>query len=213
MDERITRTMQNLEKNRMEVYYVATKAEVKEVVAKLLPENATIGFGGSVTLSETGVQELLRQPQYHLLDRHAPGLSRPEVEDIFRRSFSADVYVTSSNAITEKGELYNVDGNANRVAAIAYGPQSVIVVAGINKIVPDLPAAIRRVKTIAAPLNTRRLNCDTYCNKTGHCLHVDGEMAEGCSSPDRICCHYLVSGYQRKPGRLKVILVGEACGY
>ncbi len=212
MDERIVRTMECLRKNRMEAYYVATKAEVKEAVAKLLPENAVVGVGGSVTLSETGVLDMVRE-NYQLLDRYAPGLTPEQVAAIFARSFTADVYLTSSNAVTEKGELYNVDGRANRVAAIAHGPQSVIVVAGVNKIVPDLTTAVRRVKMVAAPLNAKRLHCDTYCAKTGHCKGLEGDMTDGCGSPDRICCQYLVTGMQRVAGRIKVILVGEDCGY
>ena len=115
--------------------------------------------------------------------------------------------------MTERGELYNVDGFANRVAAIANGPKKVIMVVGINKIVPDLDAAIRRVKTIAAPLNTKRLNCDTYCYHTGVCMGLEGGMTDGCNAPGRICCNYLVSAHQRHPDRITVILVGEPCGY
>lgn len=213
MDDRITRTIENLRKNRMEVHYVDAKAEVANTVKSLMPENATVAFGGSVTLQETGVIDMVHQSAFSVLDRYAPGLSRAEIEEIFRRSFAADVYLTSTNAITEKGELYNVDGNANRVAAIAYGPQSVIVVAGVNKIVPDLAAAIYRVKTVAAPCNAKRLNCDTYCAKTGHCCGLEGDMTDGCGSPQRICSEYLVSGFQRNPNRIKIVLVGEDCGY
>lgn len=213
MDDRITRTMENLRKNRMEVHYVDTKAEVANTVKSLMPENATVAFGGSVTLQETGVIDMVHQSAFSVLDRYAPDLSRAEIEEIFRRSFAADVYLTSTNAITEKGELYNVDGNANRVAAIAYGPQSVIIVAGVNKIVPDLAAAIHRVKTVAAPRNAKRLHCDTYCAKTGYCRGLEGDMTDGCGSPERICSEYLVSGFQRKPNRIKIVLVGEDCGY
>ena len=111
----------------------------------------------------------------------------------------------SSNAVTEEGELYNVDGNSNRVAALAYGPDSVIVVAGCNKIVPDIAAAVERVKKIAAPVNATRLHCSTPCAKTGECMN--------CHSDGRICCNYLVSAQQRHQDRIKVILVGEELGY
>ena len=121
--------------------------------------------------------------------------------------------MTSSNAVTERGELYNVDGNSNRIAAIAFGPSRVIMVVGINKIVPDLDAAIRRVKTIAAPKNTQRLSCKTYCEAAGKCAGLDGDLCAGCASDARICCNYLVSAKQREPGRIHVIFVGEELGY
>ena len=115
--------------------------------------------------------------------------------------------------MTLAGELYNVDGNCNRITAIAYGPKKVILVVGINKIVPDLDAAIRRVKTIAAPLNTKRLGCNTYCHETGVCMGLEGSMTDGCSGPGRICCNYLISAQQRHPDRIHVILVGEPLGF
>ena len=160
--------------------------------------------------------ELLRSGDYEYLDRSAPGLSRDEVEEIYRRSFFSDVYLMSANAITENGELYNVDGNSNRVAALLYGPRRVIVIAGINKIVPDLPAAIARVKTIAAPKNCVRLSCDTPCFHTGECISLsrpDSLMADGCDSNDRVCCNYVVTTKQRKPGRIHVLLVNETLGF
>ncbi len=213
MDKHIKNTMKALEANGMNVMYVATKAEVPEAVRSLLKPGQTVAVGGSMTLEEAGVMPVLRCGDYIFLDRYVPGLTRPEVEEIFRKSYSADSYLCSSNAITEKGELYNVDGNANRVAALANGPKQVIVVAGINKIVPDLDAAIKRVKTVAAPLNSKRLHCETPCAVTGHCAAAEGGMTEGCRSPQRICCSYLVCGQQRVQGRIKVILVGESCGY
>ena len=213
MNEMIKQTIANLEKNGMPVCFVETKQEVAAAVARQLPAQATVAVGGSVTLSETGVLDLLRRPEYRFLDRYAPGLTRKQQQEIFCQSLTADVFLTSANAITQAGELYNVDGNNNRIAAIAYGPKSVIVVAGINKIVPDLPAAIRRVKTVAAPRNAQRLNCDTFCRRTGHCVCVDGGMTDGCTSPGRICRNYLISGPQMRPGRIHIVLVGETCGY
>ena len=171
----------------------------------LLQPGQTVTCGGSVTLSECGIIDLLRSGQYHYLDRDRPDLTPEQKKQIFRQAFSADVYLMSSNAVTEEGELYNVDGNSNRVAALAYGPDSVIVVAGCNKIVPDLAAAVERVKKIAAPVNATRLHCSTPCAKTGECMN--------CHSDGRICCNYLVSAQQRHQDRIKVILVGEELGY
>ena len=130
-------------------------------------------------------------------------------------AFCADAYLTSSNAITEQGELFNVDGNCNRVAAMLFGPKSVIVVAGYNKIVANLEEAVLRLKKVAAPANCIRLNRDTYCAHAGECKGVCGSMTEGCSSPDRICAGYTVIAKQQPKyaGRIKVILVGEELGY
>ncbi len=205
--------IENLRKNHLNPQFVPTKAEVVPLVERILNDGDTVAVGGSVTLDETGVIELLRNGNFHFLDRYADGLSREEKEEIFRQSFFADAYLCSSNAVTEQGELYNVDGTGNRVAAIAYGPKKVIVVVGINKLVRDLNEAARRVKICAAPLNTQRLGFETYCNKAGHCMKVDGGMTDGCASAMRICCSYLITGYQRQTDRIHVILVGEECGY
>lgn len=213
MNKTVETTIANLKKNGIDAYYVDSKIDVLPLFKSLLTPGETVAVGGSVTLDETGVLKLLANGEYHYLDRYAPNLTNEQRQDIFHRSLFADTYVCSSNAITEAGELYNVDGNANRVAAIAYGPKQVILVVGINKIVPDLAAAVHRVKTVAAPLNSKRLNCDTYCAVAGHCMGLEGAMTDGCASPQRICVHYLVSGKQRNTGRIKVILVGELCGY
>ncbi len=203
----------NLRKNHLNPQVVATKADVAPLVEQILNDGDTVAVGGSVTLDETGVIDLLRSGKYQFLDRYAEGLTREQIEEIFRQSFFADAYLCSSNAITELGELYNVDGTGNRVAAIAYGPKKVIVVAGLNKIVKDLDEAVKRVKICAAPPNTQRLGFETYCNKVGHCMKVDGGMTDGCPSDMRICCSYLITGYQRRTDRIHVILVEEECGY
>lgn len=213
MNDLLEKTVAALEKNRIAVTVVDRKADVPAAVAALLTPGCSVAVGGSVTLQETGVLDLLRSGQYRFLDRFAPDLSPEQREDVLRRSLTADAFLCSANAVTANGELYNVDGNANRVAALAYGPRRAIVVAGINKLVPDLAAAVRRVKTVAAPKNAVRLHCATPCAATGHCLCPDGGMTEGCDSPQRLCCEYLVTARQRDPDRIRVILVREACGY
>jgi len=213
MTREVEITLANLKKNNMDADYVPTKADVLPLVRNMLREGDVVAVGGSMSLAETGVLEWLRSSPYTYLDRYAPGLTNEQRTEVFQRSMAADAYFCSSNAVTLQGELYNVDGNCNRIAALAYGPKKVILVVGVNKIVPDMAAAVRRVKTVAAPLNAQRLNCDTYCNKNGHCLKPDGSMTEGCNSPARICCTHLISGQQRHPGRIQVILVGEPCGY
>jgi L-lactate utilization protein LutB len=216
IEKRIAKTIRNLEKNNMMAYYVESKDDVVGKVAELMKDGDKVSVGGSMTLHECGVIDHLRSGRYDFNDRYKEGLKKDEIEEIFRKAFYADTYISSANAVTEDGELYNVDGNSNRVAAICYGPRSVIIVAGYNKIVEDIDAAISRVKRTAAPANCVRLSCKTYCSEKGECMSLqsaDSDMASGCSSPSRICCSYVVSGYQRVKGRIKVIIVGEELGY
>ncbi len=207
---------ENLRKNRMEAYVVADRQAAYDKVKSLLTPGETVSVGGAKTLDECGILSLLRSGDYNFLDRYAEGLSKEQVGELFRDCFKADTYLCSSNAVTEDGVLYNVDGNSNRVTALAFGPKSVILVVGKNKIVKDLDEAVYRVKTVAAPLNAIRLNCKTPCAKLGHCISLDTmehpQMADGCKTTARICCNYLVSGLQRVPGRIKVILVDEELG-
>ncbi len=213
---KVEKTMENLRRNKMEPYFCETKAEACELVKTLINKGDVISSGGSVTLKETGVYDIITSSDYNYLDRSVPGMTREDIEEIYRKTFSADAYFTSTNALTENGELYNVDGNSNRVAAILYGPKSVVVVCGINKIVKNLEEAAIRVKTVAAPKNTVRLNCDTYCQKEGKCVslnHDNPEMCEGCHSDGRICCNFVVCAQQRHVNRIKVVIIGEEYGY
>ena len=202
---RMERTAEALRKNNMFCECADSKEEALEIISELIDENSTVAVGGSMTLFETGVIDMLKDGSYNFLDRYNKELTREEVQEIFIKSFSADVYLTSTNAVTEKGELYNVDGNGNRVAAMIYGPESVIVVAGYNKIVKDLDAAKQRVEEIAAPANCVRLGMGTPCTVVGKCCH--------CSSENKICADTVIMGRQRIKDRIKVILVGEELGY
>ena len=211
----LERTARSLEANNMKCFIAETKEDVLPIVKELLSEGETVSCGGSMSLAETGVSELLRSGAYNFLDR--TGKTPEEAGEIYRRAFSADSYLTSANAITENGELYNVDGNSNRVAAICFGPKSVIVVAGRNKVVPALEDAVTRVKRLAAPMNTARLGCETYCKSKGECMSLASGgcagMTDGCKSDARICCSFVVSAYQRIKDRIKVILVNEELGF
>ncbi len=217
IEKRIKRTINALEKNNMQAFYAENKCKAVELVSALIEKGATVSFGGSVSLSESGVMALLKSGEYNLLDRSRDGISPEEIQKIYRETFFADVYLCSSNAITENGELYNVDGFGNRVSAITFGPKSVIIVAGYNKIVKNLDEAANRVKEIASPANCLRLSKDTYCAACGKCVSLkDGkadEITSGCSGDDRICCTYVISAKQRVKNRIKVILVGEELGY
>lgn len=205
--------VKKLEQNNMKAYVAKDKTQALEIVKTLIPNGATVAVGGSMTLNECKVLDYLRNGDFNFLDRYKPDLTPDQIREIYYKSFSADVYLCSSNAITKKGELYNVDGNANRIGAICYGPESVIMIVGKNKIVENIDEAIKRVKTIAAPKNAKRLNCQTYCNEKGVCMGVEGELCDGCNSPQRICANYLVSARQRQKDRIKVILVDEILGY
>lgn len=205
IETKIEQTIAALEKNNMSGYFAKTAAEVDALLISLIPPQSTVSVGGSQTLFEVGVLELLRAGDYTFLDRYAEGLTPEDIKALYRQSFSADVYLTSTNAITESGELFNVDGTGNRVAAMIYGPDRVIVICGYNKIVKDVDAAIERLKQVAAPMNVNRLSRKTPCSELGYCTD--------CSSPDRICNAYTLIKKQGRPGRIHVILVGESLGF
>lgn len=204
-EQKIKRTMENLEKNNIEAYFVEDNSELIEKISELVKEGDTVSVGGSMTLFETGVIEFLRKGNFNYLDRYAEGLKGDDLKDIYRKTFSADAYFVSSNAVTEKGELYNVDGNGNRVAAMLFGPKKVIVVVGVNKLVKDIDEAIKRNREVAAPANAKRLNRDTPCAKVGYCVE--------CNSSDRICNEYTIIKRQGDKDRIHVIFLNEQLGY
>ncbi len=205
MDEKIKRTMAALEKNRMKPYYAENVSEMRDIVRELLKDSKLITAGGSMTLKESGVTEMLMTEfAGKYLDRSAAA-DREGVEEIYRKAFVSDSFLASANAVTEEGDIYNVDGNGNRVSAMIFGPKQVILVVGRNKLVRDMDEAVRRVETIAAPKNTVRLDCATPCKTKGECVH--------CHSDARICCSYVRLAHQRIPDRIKVIIVNEDLGY
>lgn len=205
IDIKIKKTAEALERNNFQAYVAEDKEQTLEILKTLIKKGDTIGLGGSVTLSELGAVELCRSSEYKLYDRYAPGLTPEQTAKVLRESLLSDVFITSTNAVTENGELYNVDGRANRVAAMLFGPESVVVIAGYNKIVKDLEAAEKRVKEIAAPMNCARLGRNTPCTKSGSCMD--------CKSEGSICADRVVMARQMTKGRVKVILVAEELGY
>lgn len=211
----VEKTIRNLERNNMLGFYCGTKEEALEKVLSLMNDGDVVTHGGSETLKEVGVIEAVKNGNYNYIDRSAAA-TKEEGEELMRKAYFADVYLTSSNAVTSHGELYNVDGNSNRVSAILYGPKSVIVVCGYNKIVKNFDEAVYRVKTEAAPPNTKRLHTGAYCEHNGECLSCgsDGSfMCDGCRGDGRICCNYVICAQQRHKERIKVIIVGEKLGY
>lgn len=205
MNQKIERTIKGLEKNRMRGYYANDISELQNILEDLMTEGTKVSFGGSMSLSETNTLDFLREGNYQLLDRDEEGLTSEDIKKIYRESFFADTYLMSSNAITEKGELYNVDGRGNRVAALIYGPDQVIVIAGVNKIVKNLDEAISRNESIAAPANTKRLNLDNPCKEIGYCVD--------CHSETRICNSYTFIKNSLVKDRIHVILLNENFGY
>lgn len=217
MNENVSRVIKSLEGNNIDAVYAETKAEVCEIVKNLLFEGAVITAGGSVSLKESGVWDIIDSPEYDFRDRTAAGITEEERTEAYKAAIGCDFFFCSTNALTEKGELVNVDGNANRISSIAFGPKKVIMVVGVNKLVKDIEEGLLRVKKIAAPKNAVRLNTGTPCQKLGHCIALEKSdcpaMTDGCKSPRRMCIEYLVSGFQKEKGRINVILCGETLGY
>lgn len=201
-EKRIIRTVASLCKNNFDAHYVKDREDLFKKLDEYMSDGVKCAVGGSMTLFETGVIDYLRSGRFDFIDRYAENADIPQV---FRDSFSCDFYFMSSNAITENGELYNVDGNGNRVGALIYGPEKVIVIAGENKIVKDLDAAVERVKQYAAPMNAVRLNKDLPCAKTGTCM--------SCNSPGNFCCHKAVTDYQLMKNRIIVLILPDSYGY
>ncbi len=204
-DKRAAKTLAALKKNNIDAYYVHTSKEALDLVESMLVQGSVVTCGGSVTLAETGIDNLLKNGKYEFLDRARPGITPEESHAVMRKAFMADYYVIGTNGITENGELFFIDGNGNRVAAVAYGPKNVIVIAGYNKITEDAEEARRRTKRIAAPANAYRIGAKTPCSEMGYCTD--------CNSPDRICGDELLVGYQRMGNRIKVILIDEELGF
>lgn len=200
-----TKVVDALRGNKFAATYVKNKAEaIKELLA-LIPAEGAVGFGGSQTLQELGLAAILEERGNRVLNHNKPGISPQEAGEIRKQQLTCDAFVTSSNAVTLKGELVNVDGTGNRVAAMIYGPKKVIIVVGINKVVKDLDAAVSRIKQIAAPMNNKRLARPNPCVTTGECMD--------CQGPTRIC--NVTTILHKRPGLtdMHIIVVGEELGY
>ncbi|MBO5469230.1 MAG: lactate utilization protein [Lachnospiraceae bacterium] len=193
-----------LEARKMEGYYCPDKESAKAKVLELIgPNKKVVTYGGSMSLDEVGLKEAVEEAGHDLL-RREKYVTPEEKRECFAKQTLADVFMMSTNAITLDGELVNIDGAGNRVACLSFGPNEVIVVAGMNKVVSNVEEGIARSRNFAAPPNTVRLGCDTPCAKIGQC---------GNCLNDTICCQIVVTRASRVPGRIKVILVGEELGY
>jgi L-lactate utilization protein LutC len=217
MCENIKVTIENLKKNNINAVFCETKQDALKTVETMLTKGATISSGGSVSLVESGVWDLINNGDYDFKNRMRAGITPEEQQQVFKDIIGIDYYFCSANAVTKSGEILNVDGFSNRISAIAFGPKKVIMVVGKNKIVDNLNDAFLRVKKIAAPKNCVRLGIDNPCAKLGHCISLEKcdnpDFADGCKSARRICVNYLVNGFQRDNGRINVILCAENLGY
>ena len=195
------KVIQGLKSRNMTGYYTATKEEALALALSLIPEGSSVTMGGAMSAYEIGLVEALKAGNYRFIDRDAIADKRAAM----LAAYDADFFLTSANAMTEDGEMVNIDGNANRVSAIAQGPKKVLVIAGMNKICSDLDGAMKRARNVAAPVNAQRFGLNTPCAKTGACMN--------CKSPDTICCQFLITRFSRHADRIHVILVNDHLGF
>ncbi len=195
------KVIRGLKSRNMEGSYAASREEALAMALSLIPEGSTVTMGGAESVHEIGLPEALKNGNYRFIDRDEYRDKRAAM----LLAYDADVFLTSANAITEDGILVNIDGNANRVSAIAQGPRKVLFIVGMNKVAEDADAAVRRARNLAAPANVQRLGLQNPCAKTGTCMN--------CKSPDTICCQILITRYSRHPGRIHVILVNDELGF
>lgn len=203
-EKQVERTIEALRKNRFEALYVPDAKQAFEAVMARIPDGATVGIGGSVTLGQIGILDGLKERKVQLIWPIQQAKNEEERMELIRKTFSSDIFLTSTNAITEDGKLFNIDATGNRVGAMFIGPKQVIIVCGVNKIVRDLEEAQKRLKGWAAPQNAKRLGRKTPCTETGLC--------SDCNSLDRICNIYVILAKKPVRTHILIILVGEELG-
>ena len=196
--------VKNLQSRHFDAYYCATKEEALIKALDLIPKDATVGWGGAYSAMQIGLMDALNKGPYRTIDRDKCK-TQEEKQQAAKDCFSADVFLTGANALSLDGQMVNIDGNGNRVGAVIYGPTSVLVIAGMNKVEENLDAAIRRARTVAAPINEQRFLGNTPCAVTGVCAD--------CKSENCICNHIVITRHCRPIGRIKFILVGEDLGF
>jgi L-lactate utilization protein LutC len=193
--------IKGLNSRNMTGYYAPDKDKALEIALSLIPEGSSVTMGGAASAAEIGLVDAVKSGNYNFIDRNAMEDKRAAV----LAGFDADVYLASANAITNDGVMVNIDGNANRVASIAFGPRKVIFIVGMNKVCDDLDGAMKRARNVAATANAQRFGLATPCCKTGACMD--------CKSPDTICCQFLITRYSKHKDRIHVILVNDNLGY
>ncbi len=209
MDENITKrnellaqkVIKGLESRNMCGYYAADREGALKMALEMNPEGSVVTMGGGMSPIEIGLVDTVKGGNYTFIDRNIAEDKRAAM----LQAYDADVYLASTNAITEDGILVNIDGNANRVSALAFGPKKVVMIVGLNKVTPDIDSAMKRARNIAAPVNAQRFGISTPCTATGSCMN--------CKSADTICCQFLITRYSKHPGRINVILVNDSLGF
>lgn len=201
-NEKLARKIiKGLESRNMSGYYAADREEALKIALDLIPEGSTVTMGGAMSAHEIGLVKTLKEGNYEFIDRD-------DFEDkraAALLAYTADVFLSSTNAMTEDGVLVNIDGNSNRVSAIAHGPKKVVMIVGMNKVCHDVDSAIKRARNVAAPINAQRFGITTPCTQTGACAN--------CKSDDTICCNFLITRYSRHTDRIHVILVDDVLGF
>lgn len=205
MTEQIKRTIAALERNQFTVKHFTHAEEAKEYILSCIEPEARVGMPGSMTIRSLGLEQGLGEKNAAVIDHHMKGITQDEKIRIMREQLTSDVLLTSANAVTENGELLSVDGAGNRLAAMMFGPKKVLVVVGANKIVPDMDAAVARLRTEACPRNNRRLKTGNPCVTLGHCVE--------CHTDERICRIYSVIARKPIATDLTVVVVDEVLGY
>ncbi len=195
--------VKNLKSRHFDAFFCATKEEALKKALELIPENATIGWGGAMSCQQIGLMEAVNTGNFRAIDRDKC-TTLQEREQAMRDCIFADVFLTGANALSLDGQMVNIDGTGNRVAAIIYGPKTVLVVAGMNKVMDTLEEAVRRARTVAAPMNQQRFLLDTPCTVTGTCSDCKHERC--------ICNQIVITRHCRPAGRIKFIIVGEELG-
>lgn len=195
--------VRNLRSRHFEAYYCDTREQALEKALELIPKGVTVGWGGAMSAKQIGLLDAMNNGDYDAIDRDRTP-NREERVKAMKRCLLADVFITGANALSVDGQMVNIDGNGNRVAPIVYGPDSIIVIAGMNKVMDTLDAAIIRARTVAAPMNMQRFDLQTPCQVTGTCAD--------CKSPDCICNQILITRNSKPAGRIKIVLVGEELG-
>ena len=195
------KVIKGLQSRNMSGYYAADRDEALKLALSLIPEGCTATMGGGMSVHEIGLVKALKEGNWNFIDRDEWTDKRAAM----LAAYDADVFLASCNAITEDGVLVNIDGNANRVSAIAQGPKKVVMIVGMNKVCSDVDGAMKRARNVAAPTNAQRFGISTPCAKTGACLD--------CKSPDTICCQFLITRFSRHTGRIHVILVNDNLGF
>ncbi len=198
------RVVKALESRNMEAYYADTKEEALKKALELIPKGSTINMGGSASVREIGLTDAISSDEYVFYDRDQ-AKTPEERNEIALKAFTCDWFLGSVNAISEDGVMVNIDGNANRVAAYAFGPKNVLLIVGMNKVVKTEEDAMHRARNEAAPINNQRFGGNNPCVKNGSCFD--------CKSTDCICCQIMITRFSRIPKRFKVILVGEELGF